>query len=158
MLKFFRGVWNWINCIMTSAISPVSITLYRKHYLVRVPSHLVCLFASCMNRSAILVLLGFTTSYASVICLTPARRRKPYVVPYVRWKKAAFLKPPVQSLIKVLRPSQSRFQQSGEGSMPLPSGCHRRIFACPFCFPSKNMKTSTAIACLSSLFWGLWVS
>jgi len=46
-------------------------------YLVRVPSLLVCLFASCMNHSAILASLGFaTTSYDNVICLSPARRRK----------------------------------------------------------------------------------
>jgi len=46
------------------------------HYLVRVPLHLVCLFANCTNDSATLVSLDFSTLYTSVICLTPARRRK----------------------------------------------------------------------------------
>ena len=51
-------------------------TLCRMHYLVRVPFYLVCFFANCTNHSATLVSLDFTTSYTSVIFLTPVRRRK----------------------------------------------------------------------------------
>jgi len=64
---------------MTSAINSVSITLHRMHNLVRVPSHLVCPFANCMDHSVILVSLGFTILYDNVINLTPVRRRKPFV-------------------------------------------------------------------------------
>jgi len=48
-----------------------------RSYLV--PLHLVCVFVNCTHHSAILVSLDFATSYHNVICLTPARRRKPSV-------------------------------------------------------------------------------
>ena len=76
MLKFFRGVWNSANFSMTSAISPVFITL---PYLVRVPLRPVCLSANCTNHSATVVMHDFTTLFGNAICLTPAKRRKLYV-------------------------------------------------------------------------------
>ena len=90
---------------MTSAINPVSTTLYRMHYLVRVPLHLLYLFANCTNHSANLVSLDFTTFYDKVICLAPARRRKPSVdhAKLALKLNSVFFKPPLQILRKALR-------------------------------------------------------
>jgi len=141
---------------MTSAINPVSIKLYRMHYLVRVPLHLVCLFANCMNHSAILVSLGFTTLYDNVNCLTPARRQT--VCGSCRTcteMKPRFFKSPVQTLIKALRPWDRLSLEKG----PVRGACPYLLVAVdeysrfPFVFACKNMKSSTVTACLSSLFW-----
>ena len=142
---------------MTSAINPLSTTLHRMHYLVRVPSHLVCLFANCMNHSVILVSLGFTTfvrqrnlPYSSeetkVVC--QSRRTCAEIKP-------RFLKPPVQTLIKALRPWDSL---SLDFSGPVRIVCPYLLVAVDefsrftFVSPCENMKSSTVTACLSSLF------
>ena len=69
--------------------------------------------------------------------------------------KPRFLKPPVQTLIKALRPWDSL---SLDFSGPVRSVCPYLLVAVdeysrfPFVFPCENMKSSTVIACLSSLF------
>jgi len=69
--------------------------------------------------------------------------------------KPRFSKPPVQSLIKALRP-WDRLSLDFKG--PVRGECPYLLVAVdeysrfPFVFPCKNMKSSTVIACLSSLF------
>jgi len=69
--------------------------------------------------------------------------------------KPCFFKPPVQTLIKALRPWDCL---SLDFKGPVRGACPYRLLAVdeysrfPFVFPCKNMKSSTVIAGLSSLF------
>jgi len=112
-------------------------------YLVRVPLRPVCLSANCTNHSATLVMHDFINLFGNAICLTPARRQKIYIDRAEI--KPRFFKPPVRSLIKA---------PSLDFKGPVRGECSYLLVAVDeySCFPCKNMKSSTVIACLSSLF------
>jgi len=153
--KILLWRWNSANFIMTTAIRPVFITLHLVPYLVRVPLRPACLSANCTNHSATLVMHDFTTLFGNAICLIPARRRKLYVDRAELALKLRFFKSPVQSLIKALRPWDRLsldFKGPVRGECPYPLVAVDEFSRFPFIFPCKNMKSSTVVACLSSLF------
>jgi len=69
--------------------------------------------------------------------------------------KPRFFKPPVQTLIKALRPWDRlslEFEGPVRGACPFLLVAVDEYLRFPFVFPCKNMKSRTVIACLSSLF------
>jgi len=145
---------------VTSAINPVSTTLHRMYYLVRSRSRAL---TPCMPLRQMHESLGHPCFARLHNFLR--QRNLPYSCektkavcqscPTCVEIKMRLVKPLVQTLIKALRPWDSLslgFSGPVRGVCPyllVPVDEYSRF---PFVFPCENMKLSTVIACLSSLF------